>query len=135
MEYVGYYEIMNYKTNQMGLKAGVITGNVEFNRLHWHDSLEIFCCIYGNVSINMQGIVYNLKEGDLITIVRASIAKLACMLMPSSEILTKVTEFWREDMEATDFQKYINVLDTDEKWYQFHMEIANFHHGQKLFLL
>lgn len=169
MEYLGYYEIINYKMNKLGLKAHVIAGNVEFNRLNWHNNLEIFCCIHGSVSVNVQGIVYNLEEGDLITIdrnlsheifngtqnglqlifsvdesllqvtdkeryvlstvgkynlakdhkdictVRSSIAQLACMLMLPIDIM--------ENPIDPHMLRTIPILDTEEKQYQFHMEV------------
>lgn len=68
MEKRGYYEIIDHTAYRMGIKASAIAGNVQFNRLHWHDSLEIMCCIKGSFKINIQGTVYTLGEGDLVTI-------------------------------------------------------------------
>lgn len=45
-----------------------IAGNVQFNRMHWHDSLEILCCIYGSFRINIQGTTLTMLPGDLVTI-------------------------------------------------------------------
>lgn len=68
MSALGYYEIINYRIYQADLKARVIAGNIRFNRMHWHDSLEILCCIYGSCKINIQGQIFNLQGGDLVTI-------------------------------------------------------------------
>lgn len=68
MSALGYYEIINYGIYQADLKARVIAGNIRFNRMHWHDSLEILSCIHGSCKINIQGQIMNLQEGDLVTI-------------------------------------------------------------------
>lgn len=68
MHQSGYYEIVNHTEDWTGLKMSVIAGNVLFNRLHWHDSLEIFCCIHGSVHLNVQGESFALAAGDLVTI-------------------------------------------------------------------
>lgn len=64
----GYYEIVTHSEERTGLRMNVIAGNVLFNRLHWHESLEIFCCIYGSVHVNIQGNAYALEAGDLVTV-------------------------------------------------------------------
>ena len=46
---------MGSTVNRTGLKMNVIAGNILFNRLHWHDSLEIICCIHGSVQVRIQG--------------------------------------------------------------------------------
>ncbi len=68
MKNTGYYEIKTNRTFGMELSAAAFAGNVQFNRLHWHEQLEILCCIYGTFNVRVDGIVYHLKEGDLITI-------------------------------------------------------------------
>lgn len=68
MHQSGYYEIVNHTEDWTGLKMSVIAGNVLFNRLHWHDSLEIFCCIHGSVHLNVQGESFALEAGDLVTV-------------------------------------------------------------------
>lgn len=68
MKNTGYYEIKMNRTFGLELNAEAFAGNVLFNRLHWHDHLEIICCIYGTLSLRVDGIVYRLLEGDLITI-------------------------------------------------------------------
>lgn len=70
MRNFGYYEIMNHTAFHAGLKASVIAGDLQFNRMHWHDSLEIICCLYGSCSINIQGSSVHLNAGDLVTIDR-----------------------------------------------------------------
>lgn len=70
MKEQGYYEIIDYDVYQTGLKASAISGNVRFNRMHWHDSLEIICCVYGTLDVNVQGHLYRLEPGDLTTIER-----------------------------------------------------------------
>ncbi|MFV0362220.1 MAG: helix-turn-helix domain-containing protein, partial [Suipraeoptans sp.] len=39
-----------------------------FNRLHWHEHLEILCCLHGTFCVRIDGRVFRLNEGDLITI-------------------------------------------------------------------
>ncbi len=68
MDHSGYYEIVNHSEDRTGLRMNVIAGNVLFNRLHWHESLEIFCCIYGSVRFNIQGTAYALTAGDVVTV-------------------------------------------------------------------
>ena len=64
----GYYEIKNNPAYEVGIKALALAGNVEFNRLHWHEHLEILCCIYGSFCVRVDGEVFRLSEGDIITI-------------------------------------------------------------------
>jgi len=158
MQKPGYYEIINHR-ERTGLKMSVIAGNVQYNRLHWHDSLEIMCCVYGSFCMTIQGIAHVLHEGDLITVncgaaheitegtpdglqliflvdasllrlpdreqyafstvgdlelsqehkdirtVRASIASLACLLLPDSANITEGSSY------------------PEEQWYQLHMEL------------
>ena len=68
MSHSGYYEIVGSTVNRTGLKMNVIAGNILFNRLHWHDSLEIICCIHGSVQVRIQGEAYVLKENDLVAV-------------------------------------------------------------------
>ena len=68
MKNTGYYEIKTNRTFGLELQAVVFAGNVQFNRMHWHEQLEILCCVYGTFSIRVDGLVYHLTEGDLITI-------------------------------------------------------------------
>lgn len=68
MNHSGYYEIVGSTVNRTGLKMNVIAGNILFNRLHWHDSLEIICCIHGSVQVRIQGEAYVLKENDLVAV-------------------------------------------------------------------
>ncbi len=68
MQQTGYYEIIRHTVGDAGLPFRVILGNVQFNRLHWHDSLEIFCCIHGNVHIKTGHTELSLGEEDLMTI-------------------------------------------------------------------
>lgn len=64
----GYYEIDRNHVWGKELKAGVIVGNVRFNRLHWHEHLEILCCVHGSFCIRAEGEVCRLSEGDIFTI-------------------------------------------------------------------
>jgi AraC-like DNA-binding protein/mannose-6-phosphate isomerase-like protein (cupin superfamily) len=68
MKNTGYYEIKTNRIFGVELKAAVLAGNVQFNRLHWHEHLEILCCVHGSFNVRVDGIVYHLKEGDIITI-------------------------------------------------------------------
>ena len=68
MQQTGYYEIIRHTAGNAGLPFRVILGNVQFNRLHWHDSLEILCCIHGSFHIKINGRKAVLQEGDLITV-------------------------------------------------------------------
>lgn len=178
----GYYEIINYAAYPMGLKARVIAGNVQYNRMHWHDSLEIICCIFGSCTINTPGQCYQLQSGDLLTInggishevsagtgtglqlifsadpavfypagdgenryvfttvgdgrlekehadicnVRASIARMCCMLLPEDEVWSKlyeagdqraIVEYYNNDDRKEDHSAM------DEWWYQFQIEL------------
>lgn len=56
------------RTFGIELNADAFAGNVQFNRLHWHDDLEILCCVRGEFSVRVDGILYHLSEGDIITI-------------------------------------------------------------------
>lgn len=67
MKQSGYYEVIHHMESLTGLKMRVMSGNVQFNRLHWHDSPEIMCCIHGSFSIRLPDSVFRLQEGDLIT--------------------------------------------------------------------
>lgn len=68
MQKSGYYEIMNRTGDWDVLKMRALAGNVQFNRLHWHDSLEIMCCLHGSFRMTIQGCPYILQKGDLITV-------------------------------------------------------------------
>lgn len=64
----GYYEIKSTEYFDRELKAGIVTGNVQFNALHWHENLEILCCLKGSFKLRVDGNVYKMSEGDLVTI-------------------------------------------------------------------
>ena len=68
MQNTGYYEIKTNRSFGVELKTVVFAGNVHFNRMHWHEHLEILCCIHGSFGIRVDGAVYHLTEGDIITI-------------------------------------------------------------------
>lgn len=68
MKQTGYYEIVHHMESLTGLKMRAIAGNVQFNRLHWHDSLEIMCCVHGSFSMRFPDGCVTLHEGDLITV-------------------------------------------------------------------
>lgn len=66
MEKTGYYEIGMNARNGMG--AFALVGNVIYNRLHWHDHLEVMCCLKGQFCMRIEGEICTLKEGDLMTV-------------------------------------------------------------------
>ena len=64
MKNSGYYEIgLNARLLQK-LKATALAGNVIMNRLHWHDHLEILCCVAGSFSLRIDRDVMRLNAGD-----------------------------------------------------------------------
>ena len=64
----GYYEIRGGLTHGDGLKAMVLAGNLLFNGLHWHSSLELLFCLRGRLQVNLAGEVLEMTAGDLLTI-------------------------------------------------------------------
>lgn len=64
----GYYEIVQHAALHTDLKAHIIVGNVIFNRMHWHDSLEILYSVYGGLRVDVDGVSYPMKEGDILVI-------------------------------------------------------------------
>lgn len=68
MKSKGYYEIKKMNRLIPDLNVEAFAGNVRFNRLHWHEHLEILCCIAGSFQIRIDGTLLTLQAGDLITI-------------------------------------------------------------------
>lgn len=68
MEQSGYYEIGMNARHRPQTKAFALVGNVIYNRLHWHDHLEVMCCLKGKFSMRVDGDIYTLKEGDFLTV-------------------------------------------------------------------
>lgn len=53
----GYYEIGINAQYLREMHATTIVGNVIMNRLHWHDHLEVICCVHGSFSVRVDGSV------------------------------------------------------------------------------
>lgn len=64
----GYYEIDMISRYQPQMQATALTGNVIYNRLHWHEHLEIMYCVRGSFSLSVNGECMELSEGDFATI-------------------------------------------------------------------
>ena len=64
----GYYEIRNRRVYGKELKATAFAGNLLFNGLHWHSSLELLFCLKGKIRVRLEGNVLEMEEGDLLTI-------------------------------------------------------------------
>ena len=59
----GYYEI-----RRGSLPVTIITGNVIYNALHWHDHVEIIYCMRGAFSVRVEERVFRMAAGDLLLI-------------------------------------------------------------------
>lgn len=68
MNKMGYYEIGIGAGRRMGTRAYALAGNVIYNRLHWHEHLEVMCCLKGQFCIRVDGEVYTLGAGDFLTV-------------------------------------------------------------------
>lgn len=68
MQQSGYYEIVQHTALHTDLKAHIIIGNVLFNRMHWHDSLEIIYSVYGSLCVHVEGTPFSMQEGDVLVI-------------------------------------------------------------------
>ena len=64
----GYYEIGMTARYLPQMKASVLAGNVIFNRLHWHEHLEVMCCLKGEFHMRVDGEEFLLREGDFLTV-------------------------------------------------------------------
>ncbi|ADU29102.1 AraC family transcriptional regulator [Evansella cellulosilytica] len=65
---IGYYEIDMTSRYHPQMQATVLAGNVMYNRLHWHEHVEIIYCVRGSFSLRVGGEVMKLSEGDFATI-------------------------------------------------------------------
>lgn len=68
MKSKGYYEIKKNNRLVPDLNVEAFAGNVRFNRLHWHEHLEIICCVAGSFQLRIDGTLLTLRAGDLVTI-------------------------------------------------------------------
>lgn len=68
MNQSGYYEIVQHTALHTDLKAHIIIGNVLFNRMHWHDSLEIIYSVYGSLCVHVEGTSYHMNAGDVLVV-------------------------------------------------------------------
>lgn len=68
MNQSGYYEIVQHTALHADLKAHIIVGNVLFNRMHWHDSLEIIYSVYGSLCVHVEGTSYYMNAGDVLVV-------------------------------------------------------------------
>lgn len=64
----GYYEIKSGHFYSEEMKATAFAGNLLFNGLHWHSSLEILFCLKGKIRVRLEGNVLEMEEGDILTI-------------------------------------------------------------------
>lgn len=59
----GYYEI-----RRGSLPVTIITGNVIYNALHWHDHMEVIYCMFGSFSVRVEEHVFRMGAGDVLLI-------------------------------------------------------------------
>lgn len=64
----GYYEISMNGRYFSEMQAAAMAGNVIYNRLHWHDHLEIMCCVRGSFFLRADGETMRLRQGDFAVI-------------------------------------------------------------------
>ena len=64
----GYYELRDEWTRGEGVKAIAFAGNLLFNGMHWHSSLELLFCLKGQLRVNLAGEMVRMAAGDLLTI-------------------------------------------------------------------
>ena len=51
----GYYEIAMNGRYLSQMPAAALAGNVIYNRMHWHEHLEVMCCLKGSFSLRAGG--------------------------------------------------------------------------------
>lgn len=68
MKNSGYYEIGTHSRFLQEAKAMALAGNVLLNRLHWHDHLEIMCCVQGGCTLRIGQETVRLGTGDFTVI-------------------------------------------------------------------
>ena len=64
----GYYEIAMNGRYLSRMQAAALAGNVISNRMHWHEHLEVMCCLKGAFSLRVGGETMRLSEGDFAAI-------------------------------------------------------------------
>ena len=64
----GYYEIAMNGRYLSQMPAAALAGNVIYNRMHWHEHLEVMCCLKGSFSLLAGGEILRLSEGDFAAI-------------------------------------------------------------------
>ena len=64
----GYYEIAMNGRYLSQMPAAALAGNVIYNRMHWHEHLEVMCCLKGSFSLRAGGEILRLSEGDFAAI-------------------------------------------------------------------
>lgn len=64
----GYYEIRRENSEREHLPVSIITGNVIYNALHWHDHLEMIYCIHGSFCLRVEEQVFHMGAGDFLLV-------------------------------------------------------------------
>lgn len=64
----GYYEIRRGTLDKSTLPVSIITGNVIYNALHWHDHVEVIYCVAGRFRVRVEEQIFTMGAGDILLV-------------------------------------------------------------------